>query len=87
MLDENTKIKLPHVFATIFFLGTIFLGWSYTMEKVNDRLLSLEKDHAYSVDYRRENAERMKNVEAEVKDTNKKVDRLMMAFGVKPVEE
>jgi len=77
MLDENTKIKLPHVFATIMFLGSLVLGWSYTMGKINDRLLALEKDQAYSVDYRRENAERLKDVED-------KLDRLLMANGIKP---
>lgn len=77
MLDENTKIKLPHVFAMLLFLGSIFWGWSLTMEKVNNRLLALEKDQSYSVDYRRESAERMKDVED-------KLDRLLMANGIKP---
>ncbi len=84
MLDENTKIKLPHVFAAIMFLGSLALGWSYTMGKINDRLLALEKDQAYSVDYRRESAENLKDVKAEVKETNRKVDRLLMANGIKP---
>ena len=80
MLDENTKIKLPHVFAMLVFLGSIFWGWTVTISSINSRLDTLEENS-------RNKDQSLTEIKTQVKETDNKVDRLMMAFGVKPVEE
>jgi len=80
MLDENTKIPLRNVVAAIIFLGGIIYGWQVTVGSIENRLSVLESEQRAGQDYRKENSERLKNLE-------QNQVKLMMAFGVKPVED
>jgi len=80
MLDENTKISLRNVVAAIIFIGGIIYGWQVTVGSIENRLSVIENEQRASQDYRKENSERLKNLE-------QNQVKLMMAFGVKPVEE
>jgi uncharacterized protein HemX len=80
MLDENTKISLRNVVAALIFIGGIVYGWQVTVGSIENRLSVLESEQRAGQDYRKENSERLKNLE-------QNQVKLMMAFGVKPVEE
>lgn len=80
MLDENTKISLRNVVAAIIFIGGIIYGWQVTVGSIENRLSVIESEQRASQDYRKENSERLKNLE-------QNQVKLMMAFGVKPVED
>jgi uncharacterized protein HemX len=80
MLDENTKISLRNAIAALVFAGGLFYGWQVTVASIENRVSVLETEQRASQDYRKENSERLKNLE-------QNQVKLMMAFGVKPVEE
>ena len=80
MLDENTKIPLRNVVAAIILIGGILYGYQVTVGSIENRLSIIESEQRAGQDYRKENSERLKNLE-------QNQVKLMMAFGVKPVEE
>lgn len=80
MLDDETKVSLRNVVAAIIFMGGIVYGWQVTIGGIENRVSVLETEQRASQDYRKENSERLKNLE-------QNQVKLMMAFGVKPVEE
>ena len=80
MLDENTKISIRNAIAALIFIGGIIYGWQVTVSGIENRLSVIENEQRTGQDYRKENSERLKNLE-------QNQVKLMMAFGVKPVED
>ena len=77
MLDENTKISLRNVVAAIIFMGGIVYGWQVTIGGIENRLSVLEENS-------RSKDQSLTEIKTQVKETDNKVDRLLMANGIKP---
>lgn len=77
MLDENTKIPLRNVVAAIIFLGGIIYGWQVTVGSIENRLSVLEENS-------RSKDQSLTEIKTQVRETDNKVDRLLMANGLKP---
>lgn len=77
MLDENTKISLRNVVAAIIFMGGIVYGWHVTIGGIENRLSVLEENS-------RSKDQSLTEIKTQVKETDNKVDRLLMANGIKP---
>lgn len=77
MLDENTKIPLRNVVAAIIFLGGIIYGWQVTVGSIENRLSVLEENS-------RSKDQSLTEIKTQVRETDNKVDQLLMANGIKP---
>lgn len=77
MLDENTKITLRNAIIAVSLFVSIASGYFYTLGRINDRLLALEKDQGYSDKYRDETTKRLDSIE-----TNQ--IKILIALGVDP---
>jgi hypothetical protein len=81
MLDENVKISLRNMIATVIFIGGMVYGWQVIIGGIQTQQAiladKLADDRAAARDYRVENTRRLERME--VNQT-----KLMMALGVKP---
>jgi hypothetical protein len=77
MLDENTKISLRNVVAALIFIGGIVYGWQVTVGSIENRLSVLEENS-------RSKDQSLTEIKTQVRETDNKVDRLLMANGLKP---
>jgi len=77
MLDEETKVSLRNVVAAIIFMGGIVYGWQVTIGGIENRLSVLEENS-------RSKDQSLTEIKTQVKETDNKVDRLLMANGIKP---
>lgn len=83
MLDENTKISLRHVVAVTIFIAGMVYGWQVIIGGIQTQQSLLIANDA------RQDADmiELKNDVARKQDENsRKLDRLLMANGIKPEE-